>query len=124
MLVPDRISPPAASGAPESRLPVCELWMFPLVASSLYSPRMNSVFSRKSSSGWSTLPSFRPFPSPLADHSVLWKPLPPKSTASRTGGSLARDAPPGASPQTGSDSSQGSAIVTPRPRSTERRERR
>ena len=35
MLVPERISPPEASGAPESRLPVCELWMFPLSASSL-----------------------------------------------------------------------------------------
>ena len=85
---------------------------------------MNRTFSRKSSSGWSTLPSFRFFPSPLAVHSVLWKPLPPKSTAIRTGGSLDRDAPAGSSPQTGSDSSQGSAIVTPRPRSTERRERR
>jgi hypothetical protein len=26
MLVPERISPPEASGAPERRLPVCELW--------------------------------------------------------------------------------------------------
>jgi len=33
-LVPERISPPDAIGAPESRLPVCELWMFPFRASS------------------------------------------------------------------------------------------
>ena len=33
MLVPERISPPEASGAPESRLPVCELWMLPFRAS-------------------------------------------------------------------------------------------
>ena len=32
-LVPERISPPEASGAPESRLPVCELWMLPFSAS-------------------------------------------------------------------------------------------
>ena len=32
MLVPDRISPPEASGAPDSWLPVCELWMFPFSA--------------------------------------------------------------------------------------------
>jgi hypothetical protein len=34
-LVPERMSPPEASGAPESRLPVCELWMLPLRACSL-----------------------------------------------------------------------------------------
>ena len=48
MLVPERISPPEASGAPESRLPVCELWMLPFRASALYRPRMKSIFSRKS----------------------------------------------------------------------------
>ena len=31
MLVPERMAPPEASGAPDSRLPVCELWMFWLV---------------------------------------------------------------------------------------------
>jgi hypothetical protein len=35
MLVPERISPPEASGAPESRLPVWELWMLPFSASAL-----------------------------------------------------------------------------------------
>jgi hypothetical protein len=34
-LVPERISPPLASGAPERMLPVCEEWMFPLSASAL-----------------------------------------------------------------------------------------
>ena len=33
MLVPERISPPEASGAPDNRLPVCELWMLPFRAS-------------------------------------------------------------------------------------------
>ena len=71
MLVPERISPPEASGAPESRLPVCELWMLPFSASALYRPRMNSIFSRKSASGASTLPSSMLLPSPLAHHSLL-----------------------------------------------------
>ena len=31
MLVPERISPPEASGAPESRLPVIELWPVPIL---------------------------------------------------------------------------------------------
>ena len=69
--MPERISPPEASGAPESRLPVCELWMLPLSASSLYRPRMKSIFSRKSASGASTLPSSIALPSPLAHHSLL-----------------------------------------------------
>ncbi len=70
MLVPERISPPEASGAPDSRLPVCELWMFPFRACSLYSPRMKSIFSRKSAKGASTWPSSIALPSPLAHHSL------------------------------------------------------
>ena len=46
MLMPERISPPGARWAPVSRLPVWELWMPPLRASSLYRPRMKSSFSR------------------------------------------------------------------------------
>ena len=46
-------------------------------------------------------------------------PLPEKRTASRTGASAA-----GSSPQTGSDSSHGSAIETPSPRRKDRRERK
>ena len=57
MLVPDRISPPEANGAPERRLPVCELWMFPFCASALYRPRTKSILDRKSCSGASTSPN-------------------------------------------------------------------
>ena len=64
-LVPERISPPEASGAPESKLPVCELWMLPFWASALYSPRMKSIRSRKSASGASTWPSSMSRPLPL-----------------------------------------------------------
>src|SRR5262245_16775451 len=61
-------------------------------------------------------------PSPFAHHSRLWKPLPEKRQAKRTGGS--DEAFFGfSSPQTESDSSQGRAIETPRPRRKVRRER-
>src|SRR2546422_4785837 len=55
-------------------------------------------------------------PSPLTHHSLLWKPLPAKRTANRTGASLAGAAALGSSPQTLSDSIHGRAIVTPTPR--------
>src|SRR5687768_7106633 len=84
---------------------------------------MKSSFSRKSASGASTWPSSIARPSPLAHHSLPWKPLPANSTASRTGASLAAGLPLASSPQTFSDSSQGKAIVTPRPRSIVRREK-
>src|SRR6266404_1338078 len=84
---------------------------------------MKSIFSRKSVSGASALPSSICFPSPLAHHSLLWNPLPANSTASRTGASLAGLRPVGGeSPQTVSDSIHGSAMVTPTPRRKVRRE--
>src|SRR5881628_514544 len=55
-------------------------------------------------------------PSPLAHHSLLWKPLPANSTASRTGASLPRPPPVGSSPHTASDSNHGKAMLTPKPR--------
>ena len=39
-------------------------------------------------SGWRTLPSSMARPVPLAHHSLLWKPLPEKRQANRTGGWL------------------------------------
>ena len=121
-LVPERISPPEASGAPESRLPVCELWMLPFCASALYSPRMKSIRSRKSASGASTWPSSMSRPLPRAHHS-LWKPLPENSTARRTGASLAPRTALASSPQTRNDSIHGSAMLTPTPRRKVRREK-
>ena len=83
---------------------------------------MTSSFSRNGSSGWSTLPSSMVRPEPLAHHSLLWNPLPEKRQANRTGGWLETSRPAGVSPQTRTDSSQGRAIETPRPRSIARRE--
>src|SRR5262245_44909979 len=60
-------------------------------------------------------------PSPLAHHSLLWKPLPEKIAANRTGGSDALFFPD-SPPQTADDSSHGSAIETPTPRRNVRRE--
>ncbi len=96
--------------------------MPPINASWLYSPRRNSNFSRKGRSGSSTLPSSILAPSPLAHHSLLWKPLPENRQANRTGGSEERPLDL-SSPQTGIDSSHGRAMVTPRPRRKVRRER-
>ena len=124
MLVPERISPPEASGAPDSRLPVCELWMLPLRASALYRPRMKSIFSRKSVSGASTLPSS------MSRALALGPPLlAVEAVAGEQHGQphrrlAGRPLLGGSSPQTCSDSSQGSAIVTPTPRSNVRRENR
>src|SRR4051812_13502252 len=96
--------------------------MPPISASALYSPLMNVSLSRTGLRGSRTLPNSKPAPSPLAHHSLEWKPLPENRQANRTGGS---DALPFAvsSPQTGTDSSHGNATVTPRPRRKARRER-
>ena len=67
------------------------------------------------------MPSSIAAPSPFAHHSLLWNPLPEKRQANRTGGSEAVFFG-FSSPQTGADSSQGSAIVTPAPRRNARRE--
>src|SRR4051812_6380962 len=83
---------------------------------------MNSSFSFSGATGASTWPNAIVEPSPLAHHSLPWKPLPENSAAKRTGASLP-DAPLGSSLQA-SDSSHGSAMVTPRPFSMVRRERR
>src|SRR5436305_14994000 len=96
--------------------------MPPMSASWLYRPLKNSIFSRNGRKGSSTLPSSILSPSPLAHHSLLWKPLPANRQAKRTGGSEARSFG-FSSPQTGTDSNHGSAIVTPRQRKNARRDR-
>ena len=71
-----------------SRLPVWQLWMPPISASSLYRPRRNSSFSRNGVQRLEHLAELHVgSPSPLAHHSLLWKPLPEKRHAKRTGGS-------------------------------------
>ena len=87
MLTPERISPPLARCAPVSRLPVWQLWMPPIRASWLYSPRRNSSFSRNGMQRLEHLAQFHLSPSPLAHHSLLWNPLPENRQANRTGGS-------------------------------------
>src|SRR4051812_33300176 len=84
---------------------------------------MKVSFSRSGWSDSSTLPSCMALPSPLAHHSLLWKPLPEKRTARRTGASLAERSAParGSSPQTRTDSIHGRAMVTPMPRRKARR---
>jgi hypothetical protein len=57
----------------------------------------------------------------LAHHSLLWYPFPENRHANRTGGS-AEPFFVGAAPQTGTDSNQGKAIVTPSPFRNVRRE--
>ena len=83
---------------------------------------MKSSFSRKSAERLEHLaelhgPALAPGPPLLAVEAVARE-----EQANRTGGSLEALAAGGSSPQTRSDSSQGSAIETPRPRSIVRRE--
>src|ERR1043165_218934 len=83
---------------------------------------MNSIFSFSGATGASTWPSSMPAPSPLAHHSLPWKPFPENSAANRTGAS-----PPAAalgSSLHASDSIHGSAMATPNPLSMVRREMR
>src|SRR6218665_578165 len=82
---------------------------------------MNTVFSRRSVSGARTCPSSIVLPEPFAHHSLEWNPFPEKRTASRTGAWLPGFAAVVTSPQTGSDSIHGRAIVTPTPRRKVRR---
>ena len=123
MLVPERISPPEASGAPESRLPVCELWMFPLSASVVVQAAdeeqlLAEVGQRREHLAQLHLLRLRPWPTTPCCESRCRR----TGHASRTGASLAGFAPAATSPQTGSDSSHGRAMVTPTPRSIVRRE--
>src|SRR6185503_705741 len=62
-------------------------------------------------------PSSISAPDPLAHHSVGLTPFPMNRIASRLGAAAV-----GSAPQTGSDSSQGSAITTPVPRRKRRRD--
>src|SRR6185503_10418797 len=84
----------------------------------LNSPLMTFSFLRNGASGSSVLLNSISAPAPLAHQCLLLMPLPMNSAAKRFGGVFAA----GSAPQTGTDSSQGKAIVTPTPRRKVRRE--
>src|SRR5512132_2016248 len=78
------------------------------------------IFFFSGSSGASDLLNFSSVPAPLAHQWFPLMPLPMNSTAKRLGnGPAARSAATGL-PQAGSDSSHGSAMLTPTPRNTVR----
>src|SRR5215475_8841639 len=89
------------------------------VARLLKRPWMTLIFFLSGSSGLSVWPSFISSPEPSAPQWSSLTPLPRKTTPKRFGNAVA----PGDA-LAAKDSSHGSAIVTPAPRSTARREMR
>src|SRR5271166_6444407 len=91
------------------------------VACLLNKPEMTFSRGRSEDKGWRLLLNSMSEPEPLADQFLGLMPLPMNKTANRWGGAepAARDAR--SLPHIGMDSSQGRAIVTPRPRSRVRR---
>ena len=121
MLTPARIRPPDANRSPVSRLPVWQLWMPHPRALGLYSPRIKRSFSLNDSSGASTRPNSNWPSDSLAHQCFLTNPLPAKTQANRTGGSL-DELKAVSSPYADIDSSQGRAMLAPKPRRIVRRD--
>jgi len=127
MLVPDRIAPPAARGAPESR---CQseggggggAVNVPFQRFRIEQTTDEEQLLLEWVRGSSTLPSFMSRPGSPGPPLHCCGSHCPRETANRSGGWLAAARPQARRPQTRSDSSQGSAMVTPRPRSIIRRE--
>src|SRR5688572_26355618 len=122
MLMPPWSEAPLVSGTPDRMLPVMPGWMPTPTAAWLKRPLMKLILVLTPSSGDSVSPSSIAAPLPVAVQYFGVTPLPMKSTASRLGGAtgvlvLAI----GSAPQTGKDSSHGSAITTPAPRRKRRR---
>ena len=117
--MPDRMAPPNASRAPESKLPVCELWMFPFKACSLYRPRMTSSFSFWFSRGC------KPCPAPLPGHpwptTLCYGTRCRKRSRQIAAGLAGRFGSPGLTAPCGERFHPGSAMDIPRPRSIVRR---
>src|SRR3954471_5476296 len=82
----------------------------------LKSPLITLIFFLTGSSGSRLLLSFISAPAPLDHQWFPLMPLPMKTTPKRLGGGAA------VAPQTETDSSHGSAIVTPAPRRKTRRD--
>src|SRR5438105_777779 len=97
-------------------LPVCPGWMPTPVACLLNNPDTTFILDRNGAIGSRLLLSSMSEPEPFAHQFLGLTPLPMNSAANRRGAAAA-----GSAPQTGSDSSQGRAIVTPTPRSIVRR---
>src|SRR5690242_6562494 len=115
-----RSTAPFWSAAPDRMLPVWPGWMPTPVAALLNNPEMTFNRGRSEDSGSRLLLKCMSGPEPLAHQWGGLMPLPINRAANRLGG--VEEAPAADSlPQTGSDSSQGSAIVTPTPFSKVRR---
>src|SRR4051812_31664014 len=85
------------------------------VAALLNSPSMTLIFDLRGSSGASDSPSSIPAPDPLAHQRPGLIPVPMNNTAKRCGCAAVVAAEAALTPKPDSDSSHGSAIVTPTP---------
>src|SRR5438552_3358486 len=94
------------------------------VACLLKSPVMKFIFVFNGSIDCRLLPNSISAPEPLAHQCCELIPLPMNNAAKRFGNGLDAASRAGPAPQTGIDSSHGSAIATPTPRRNVRREAR
>src|SRR5262245_26400277 len=113
MLTPPRSTAPFCNAAPDRMLPVWPGWMPTPVACLLNRPEMTLSRGRNSDRGSRLLLSSMSEPDPLAHQCLGLMPLPMNRAAKRWGGEEVAD--DDLLPQTGSDSSQGRAMVTPTP---------
>src|SRR5579871_1672644 len=103
-------------------LPVMPGWIPTPVEGLLKSPLMTLRRVLSGSSGCRLLLSSMLAPSPFAHQLLGLMPVPINWTTKRLGGALGACGASAAAPQTGTDSSHGSAMTTPAPRRNIRRE--
>src|SRR5215475_293122 len=113
MLTSPRSTAPFCSAAPERMLPVWPGWMPTPVACLLNNPEMTFSRGRSEARGSRLLLNSMSAPEPLAHQCLGLMPLPMNRAAKRWGGEGVEE--DDLLPQTGSDSSQGRAMVTPTP---------
>ena len=119
--LPPRSSEPFCSETPERMLPVWPGWMPTPVAALLNRPEMTFNRGRSEDKGSRLLLSSMSAPEPFAAQCLGLMPLPMNSAANRLGAGEPAVAAAERVPQTGTDSSHGRAIVTPRPFNSVRR---
>src|SRR5206468_2131524 len=115
-LIPPFSSAPFWSAAPERMLPVWPGWMPTPVAFLLNRPLTTLILARSGASGSRQRPSSIEAPEPFAHQLGGLMPQPMKRAANRFGQGIGTSPATVGAPQTGTDSSHGSAIVTPTPR--------
>src|SRR5271163_418145 len=122
ILMPPLSSAPFWRAAPERILPVCPGWIPTPLARLLKRPETTLILVFSGAKGSRHKPSSILSPDPLAHQLVGLTPHPMKSAANRLGQAAGKSPAIAVAPHTGTDSSHGSAIVTPAPRRNVRRD--